>query len=71
MPIELHGVYYSVSEAAERLGYASTSTITNGCQAGKIPATKIAKTWLIPESWILEQEKIGQKNQGNRGVARK
>lgn len=58
MPIELHGVYYSVSEAAKRLGYASTSTIINGCQAGKIPAAKIAKTWLIPELWVLEQEKI-------------
>lgn len=71
MPIELHGIYYSVSEAAARLGYASTSTITNGCQAGKIPAQKIAKTWLIPESWVLEQERAGKHPQGSRGVARK
>ena len=40
--------YYTVAEAAERLGYASPSTIKNGCQAGKIPAYKVAKTWLIP-----------------------
>ncbi|MGN0009547.1 MAG: helix-turn-helix domain-containing protein [Desulfovibrionaceae bacterium] len=71
MPIELHGTYYTVSEAAKRLGYVSTSTITNGCQAGKIPAAKIAKTWLIPESWVREQEKTAQKGQGNRGVNRK
>ena len=63
--------YYTVAEAAERLGYASPSTIKNGCQAGKIPAYKVGKTWLIPEAWVLEQEKIGANGQGNRGVERK
>lgn len=63
--------YYTVAEAAERLGYASPSTIKNGCQSGKIPAYKVAKTWLIPASWVEEQEKAEIKPQGNRGVARK
>lgn len=71
MPVTLHGTYYTVPEAAEKLGYASTSTLANGCQAGKISAYKVGKTWLIPESWVLEQEKIGAKGQGNRGVERK
>lgn len=63
--------YYTTAEAAERLGYASTSTLTNGCQSGKVPAYKVGKTWLIPESWVIEQEKIDIKPQGSRGVARK
>ena len=63
--------YYTVAEAAERLGYASPSTIKNGCQAGKIPAYKVAKTWLIPEDWVLQQEKETPKGQGNRGGGRK
>ena len=71
MPVTLHGTYYTVAEAAERLGYAATSTLTNGCQAGKVPSIKVAKTWLIPETWLLEQEKASGKSQGSRGVARK
>lgn len=71
MPIELHGVYYTVTEAAEALGYASTSTIKNGCQAGTVPAHKVAKTWLIPEKWVLEQREKDIKPQGNRGLTRK
>ena len=63
--------YYTTKEAAEKLGYASTGTLANSCQAGKIPAYKVGKTWLIPEAWVLEQEKIGANGQGNRGVERK
>ena len=71
MPVELHGVFYTATEAATRLGYASVSYLSQLCTQGQIPATKIGKTWLIPESWVLEQEKISPKGQGNRGVARK
>lgn len=63
--------YYTTSEAADRLGYKSQSTLTNRCQAGIIPAYKVGKTWLIPESWVLEQERLGPKGQGNRGTERK
>ena len=63
--------YYTVAEAADALGYASPSTIKNGCQSGKVPAYKVAKTWLIPEEWVEEQLKLDIKPQGNRGVARK
>lgn len=63
--------YYTTKEAAERLGYASTSTLTNGCQSGKIPAYKVGKTWLIPEAWVVEQTKKDIKGQGNRGGTRK
>ena len=41
------------------------------CQQGKIPAYKVAKTWLIPETWVDEQEKIVPTGQGHRGVKRK
>lgn len=63
--------YYTTKEAAEKLGYTSTSTLANSCQAGKIPAYKVGKTWLIPEEWVLQQEKETPKGQGNRGVERK
>lgn len=63
--------YFTTAEAAKALGYAGQSTMTNGCQSGKIPAYKVGKTWLIPEVWILEQIKTAPKPQGNRGVTRK
>lgn len=63
--------YYTTKEAAEKLGYASTSNLANSCQAGRIPAYKVGKTWLIPASWVEEQEKLVAKGQGNRGVTRK
>lgn len=63
--------YYTTAEAALKLGYASTGSLANGCQSGKIPAYKVGKTWLIPEAWVLEQERMGIKGKGNRGVARK
>ncbi|UAJ16921.1 helix-turn-helix domain-containing protein [Desulfovibrio desulfuricans] len=63
--------YYTTAEAAQKLGYASTSNLANGCQAGRIPAYKVGKTWLIPNSWVEEQEQLGVKGQGSRGVTRK
>lgn len=63
--------YYTTKEAAERLGYASTSNLANACQTGKIPAYKVGKTWLIPEAWVLMQERAEIKGQGNRGARRK
>ena len=73
MPVELDikGVFYTATEAAEKLGYRDCSYITQLCTQKKIEATKIGRTWLIPESWVLEQERISPKGQGNRGVARK
>lgn len=63
--------YYTTAEAAEKLGYASTSTLAALCQQGKIlGATKIGKTWLIPEKWVgLAQNK--QVTTGGRGKERK
>ncbi|MFQ8736244.1 MAG: excisionase family DNA-binding protein [Bilophila wadsworthia] len=63
--------YYTTEEAAEKLGYANGIYLRQMCQQGKIPAYKVAKTWLIPETWVDEQEKIVPTGQGNRGVKRK
>lgn len=62
--------YYTTKEAAEKLGYASTSTIAALCQQGKIRGvTKIGKTWLIPEEWV-ETEKNKPVSKGGRGKSR-
>lgn len=63
--------YYTTAEAAEKLGYATTSYLARQCVAGAIPAYKVGKTWLIPERWILAQEQENPRGQGNRGVIRK
>ena len=62
--------YYTTEEAAEKLGYANGIYLRQMCQQGKIPAYKVAKTWLIPGTWVDEQEKIVPTGQGNRGVKR-
>ena len=63
--------YYTTAEAAEALGYATTSYLARQCVSGAIPAYKVGKTWLIPSLWVEEQQKQSPKGQGNRGVARK
>lgn len=63
--------YYTTQEAAERLGYTNPKTLAKQCAEGRIPAHKVGKTWLIPESWIFEQEKTAPIGKGNRGVSRK
>lgn len=71
MPIELQGLYYTIAEAAERLGYASQSSLRQSCIKGTIAAVKLGNTWIIEDKTlsILEQKEI--KPQGNRGVSRK
>lgn len=71
MPVELHGTYYTITEASERLGYAGQSSVRQGCINGTIPAHKLGNTWLIEEKVLLEILKKAIKPQGNRGVARK
>lgn len=63
--------YYTTKEAAEKLGYADSSSLKKGCSNGTIPAFRVANVWLIPESVINELEKREVKPQGNRGVVRK
>lgn len=64
--------YYTTKEAAEKLGYASTSSLRYACIGGKVPdALKVGKTWFIPEKWVEEQEKIPPNGKGNRGITRK
>lgn len=48
MAIEQH---YTVAEAAELLR-VSTRTVFNWIYAGTIPAAKVGRKWLIPESII-------------------
>lgn len=71
MPTELHGTFYTVQEAADRLGYASPATIRMGCTQGTIIAHKMGKTWLIEEKEVERLASQEQKPQGNRGAARK
>lgn len=71
MPTTLPG-YFTVTEAADRLGYKAPNTVRRLCIANRIPgAIKVGKMWLIPEIWVFEQEKIGPIGIGNRGVSRK
>lgn len=64
--------YYTTTEAAEKLGYATGETLRQFIVAGKIPGTiKVGKTWFIPEQWVLEQAKLDPIGKGNRGVTRK
>ncbi|MDM8214793.1 helix-turn-helix domain-containing protein [Desulfovibrio piger] len=71
MPVELHGVFYTIDEAAARLGYASKSTLAADIQKGRVPAVRVGRFWLVPESVVeaLDQKEIN--GQGNRGVTRK
>lgn len=63
--------YYTTKEAAEKLGYASTSTLAALCQQGKIIGVmKVGKTWLIPEKWVKNEEN-NQVGKGGRGKERK
>ena len=71
MPVALHGVYYTIAEAAERLGYAGQSSIRQGCINGTIPAHKLGNTWIIEEKTLQAIAKLPVKPQGNRGLARK
>lgn len=51
--------YISLTEAAQRLGYGSTSTLALKCREERIPgALKIGKTWAVPTAWVEEQEKL-------------
>lgn len=64
--------YYTLSEAAEKLGYATTSTLRARCISGGILGSlKVSKTWFIPEKWVSEQEKITPIGKGGRGISRK
>lgn len=64
--------YYTTKEAAEKLGYVATNTLTRSCVAGVIPGClKVGKAWFIPESWVKEQEHITPLGKGNRGITRK
>ena len=71
MPVELHGIYYTVAEASERLGYASPSTLSAEVKSGKIPAVYVGRMWLIAEGVLQALDRREVKPQGNRGVARK
>lgn len=64
--------YYTTKEAAEKLGYADTSSLRYACISSRVVgAVKVGKTWFIPESWVMEQENILPKGQGARGISRK
>lgn len=63
--------YYTLDEAAKKLGYKSKSTLTAKCREGKIPSYKVANAVLIPEIWINEEVKKDPPAKGyTRGEAR-
>lgn len=64
--------YLPLSQAAQALGYASTSYLRLQCREGKIPgAVHQGKLWFIPRVWIEHQLMYGQSGQGARGKPRK
>lgn len=65
--------YTTLKEAAQALGYASSSSLSLYVNQGRIPgALRVGRTWLIPKVW-LESELQNQsiKPQGGRGSSRK
>ena len=71
MPVDLYGRFYTIAEAAEKLGYAAQSTIRQGCIDGTIAAYKLGNTWVSEEATLQRMLQKETKPQGNRGVARK
>ena len=71
MPVQLHGTYYTLTEAAEKLGYVNSSTIRALCLSGEVFAHKVGKTWLIEQEELERLASQEQKPQGNRGFKRK
>lgn len=63
--------YFTINEAAEYLGYLSTGSLRLDCGAKKIPAFKLGKMWLIPESWVFDKARQDVSPIGARGQARK
>lgn len=59
--------YYTLDEAAAKLGYKSKSTLTAKCREGKIPSYKVANAVLIPALWVEEE---ARKEPPAKGYAR-
>lgn len=47
---------YSTTEAAKILGYTNDSYIRKLIRIGKIEATKVGKTWVIPQTEINRRQ---------------
>ncbi len=64
--------YYTTKEAAEKLGFKTPNSLADYAAQGKIPgATKVGRSWLIPENWVELMEKTPLHPKGNRGLERK
>ena len=65
--------YYTLSQAAAKLGYASVSSLSVYCKDGRIPGIeRIGRSWLIPKVWVhAELSNPSLVRQGGRGKPRK
>ena len=63
--------YFSLTEAADFLGYRTTSALRQLCIAGRLVCFKVGKTWLLPLSQVDELDSQEGRGFGARGKARK
>ncbi len=54
----------TLTQMAERLGLKSTASLRLLCEAGRIEAEKLGKTWLVPDE---EVERYRRESLGKRG----
>ena len=63
--------YFSLTEAAEFLGYRSTSALRKLCLESRIVCYKVGKTWLLPVEQVDALESMDGQGYGGRGMTRK
>ena len=63
--------YYTLKEAAERLGYADTSSLRRLCINGSLPAIRVERMWFLAASVVDALDRQEVKPQGGRGIIRK
>ena len=52
--------YMPLKEAAEKLGYAATTTLLKWAQSGQIPgAMRFGRAWALPVAWIEAHAAVG------------
>lgn len=62
---------YMTSADMARVLHIRQDTVSRLAREGKIPAEKIAKTWLIPRSFVTEMAKNYEGRRGRPRIKRK
>lgn len=62
--------YFSLSEAAEALGYVDGTYLRKLCQKGAVVSYKVGKTWCIPTEQVQALADKDIDGRGGRGQLR-